>query len=74
MLTTPGYMTFSVDAADVGSVDAYAPFIEQNVRSPISDIAVGTSGMHTIRVRTDAKNVASSNFFGYLVWLRLVKQ
>jgi hypothetical protein len=32
------------------------------------------SGMHTLRVRTDAKNVASSKYFGYLIWLRLVKQ
>ena len=28
----------------------------------------------TGRVRTDAKNAASSNYFGYLVWLGLVKQ
>jgi hypothetical protein len=32
------------------------------------------SGMHTLRVRTDAENVASSKYFRYLVWLRLVKQ
>jgi hypothetical protein len=32
------------------------------------------SGMHTLRIRTDAKNVASSKCFRYLVWLRLVKQ
>jgi hypothetical protein len=32
------------------------------------------SGMHTLRVRTDAENVASSKSFRYLVWLRLVKQ
>ena len=69
-----GIMTFSVDATDIGSVDAYAPVIEHNVRASISSITVGASGMHTIRVRTDAKNAASSNYFGYLVWLRLVKQ
>ena len=43
-------------------------------RRHLPSITVATSGMHTLRVRTDAKNAASSNFFGYLVWLRLVKQ
>ena len=69
-----GIMTFSLDGADIGSVDAYAPTIELNSRATISSINVGASGMHTLRVRTDAKNAASSNYFGYLVWLRLVKQ
>ncbi len=69
-----GQMTFSVDAADIGSVDAYGAAVEQNVRANISGISVAASGMHTLRVRTDAKNAASSNYFGYLVWLRLVKQ
>jgi hypothetical protein len=36
--------------------------------------AIVASGMHTLRIRTDAKNVASSKHFGYLNWLRLVKQ
>jgi Collagen triple helix repeat (20 copies) len=69
-----GQMTFSVDGADIGMVDAYGAAIEQNVRANISGITVAASGIHTLRVRTDAKNVASSNYFGYLVWLRLVKQ
>ena len=69
-----GIMTFSIDGADIGSVDAYAPAIEENAQANIAKISVATSGMHTLRVRTDAKNVASSNYFGYLVWLRLVKQ
>jgi hypothetical protein len=58
----------------VGTVDAYAPAIEPNEHGVISDIEVGSSGMHTIRVRTETKNPLSSNFSGYLVWLRLVKQ
>ena len=69
-----GIMTFSIDGADAGSVDGYSASIEQNARESIASITVGTSGMHTLRVRTDAKNAASSNYFGYLVWLRLVKQ
>jgi hypothetical protein len=67
-------MAFSLDGADIGSVDGYASAIEHNVQANLTSITVGTSGMHTLRVRTDAKNAASSNFFGYLVWLRLVKQ
>ena len=70
-----GIMTFSLDGVDIaGSVDAYGPAVEQNVRATIAGITVASSGMHTLRVRTDAKNIASSNYFGYLVWLRLVKQ
>ena len=44
-----------------------------NARADIS-FTVGTTGLHTLRLSTDAKNAASSNNFGYLVWLRLVKQ
>jgi hypothetical protein len=71
-----GIMTFSLDApANVlGSIDAYGAAVEQNVRANVPTFAVATSGLHTLRVRTDAKNAASSNYFGYLVWLRLVKQ
>ena len=69
-------MTFSLDTTTniLGSVDGYAPGIEQNAQENIPTFAVSTPGMHTLRVRTDDKNAASSNYFGYLVWLRLVKQ
>ena len=43
-------------------------------KAEITGITVGTSGMHTLRVRTATKNAASTHFYGYLVWLRLVKQ
>jgi hypothetical protein len=71
-----GIMNFYLDddVTPIGTVDGYSSTIEFNQRSMISGITVGDSGMHTIRVRTDAKNAASSNYFGYLVWLRLVKQ
>ena len=68
-------MSFSLDGTtDIGSLDAYAPSIEHQARESVPTFTVATSGLHTLRVRTDAKNVASSNYFGYLVWLRLVKQ
>ena len=72
-----GIMTFSLDttANILGSVDGYARGDRaKRSRRTSPTFAVATSGMHTLRVRTDAKNAASSNYFGYLVWLRLVKQ
>ena len=56
-------------------VDAYAAAIELNASGMISSITVATSGMHTLRVRTDAPRTRRRrSFYGYLVWLRLVKQ
>jgi hypothetical protein len=67
-------LSFSLDGTDIGSVDAYAPTLTFNVSGEVSNITVATSGMHTLRVRTDAKNPLSSHYYGYLVWLRLVQQ
>ena len=66
-------MTFSLDGTTTSDPRCLCAAIELNIREHL-DIQVATSGMHTLRVRTDAKNAASSNYFGYLVWLRLVKQ
>jgi hypothetical protein len=68
-----GIMTFSVDGTDVGSVDGYSPSTSYNVDGEIPNVSIATSGLHTLRVRTDTQNAASAGFFGYLVWLRLVE-
>ena len=58
----------------IGSVDAYEPVIENNVRADIATFTVGASGMRTLRVRTIPRTPRPTALPGYLVWLRLVKQ
>jgi hypothetical protein len=68
-------LTFSLDGVDIGSVDSYAPApIVLNVRGNVLGIPVPSSGMHTLKVRTETKNAASVGFYGYLHWLRLVQR
>jgi hypothetical protein len=72
-----GIMTFSLDGTDLApTIDGYAGAIQHNVQSLISGISVPTSGLHTLRVRTDTKNPLNTTafYYGYLTWLRLVKQ
>ena len=70
-----GIMTFSLDGTtDIGIARCLCAVDRaEHPRKHPGDQRRDT-GMHTLRVRTDAKNIASSNYFGYLVWLRLVKQ
>lgn len=69
-----GILSFSLDGAPIGSVDAYDAGTVLNASGTVSSITVGTSGLHTLRVETATANPSSSGFYGYLVWLRLVKQ
>ena len=68
-----GIMTASLDGTDVGSVDGYADPTAYNVEGMIHNVSVASSGMHTLRLRTDSKNAASTGYYGYLVWIRLVQ-
>jgi len=70
-----GILTFSLDdETPIGTFDSHSPVTEFNEQGLITGITVGTSGMHTLRVRTATKNPSSTQYYGYLVWLRLVKQ
>jgi hypothetical protein len=75
-VTSPdaGIMTFSLDGALIGTVDGYEAASSYNVENVFHNVPVATSGIHTLRVETATKNAASTNFFGYLVWLRLIQQ
>jgi len=44
-----------------------------NAEDTIGGIHVPTSGLHTLRVETSTQNPASTNYYGYLVWLRLIQ-
>lgn len=67
-------MRFLLDGAPIGTVDGYDASTTFNVPSVIHDVTVASSGLHTLRVQTDDKNAASTGYFGYLVWLRLIEQ
>jgi hypothetical protein len=66
-------MTASLDGTDVGTIDGYADPSVFNVQGEINNVTVASSGMHTLRIRTDSKNASSSGYFGYLIWIRLVQ-
>jgi hypothetical protein len=67
-------MTFSLAGDDIGSIDGYAASIVPNVADDVTAISVPTSGVYKLRVRTATKNAASSNYYGYLIWIRLVQR
>ena len=71
-----GVLSFSLDGATIGTVDSYDQGLGTvlNARNTVGPITVGTSGVHTLRVQTATTNAPSGTFYGYLVWLRLVKQ
>jgi hypothetical protein len=72
-----GILTFSLDGVDVGTIDSYAATITYGVSSNIPSFMVDTAGMHTLKVRTATKSQddsISTTYYGYLHWLRLVKQ
>jgi Collagen triple helix repeat (20 copies) len=75
-VTSPdaGIMKFLLDGTVIDTVDGYEASSTFNVQAVLHGITVATPGIHTLRVQTDAKNIASTNFYGYLVWLRLLQQ
>jgi hypothetical protein len=69
-----GIMTFLLDGTPIGTVDGFQDPTTFNVQGVLHDVTVTTSGLHTLRVETSSKNAASSDYFGYLEWLRFVQQ
>jgi hypothetical protein len=68
-----GIMTFLLDGTPIGTVDGYKASTTFNAEDTIGGIHVPTSGLHTLRVETSTQNPASTNYYGYLVWLRLIQ-
>ena len=55
--TDAGMLTFSLDGTDIGApIDTYAAAIDLAHQDTISDIAVPTSGFHTLRVQTERRH------------------
>ena len=70
-------LSLSLDGDDVGpEVDAYQPAADGfafNEVATFSSVTVATTGIHSLRIRTASKNPASSDYLGYLTWIRLVR-
>lgn len=67
-----GVLNFSVDGAAVGDVNTYDASGEFNQTS-VFDVHVATAGTHTLRV-SSTLDASSGGQYGYLSWLRFVKQ
>ena len=73
-----GILSLSLGGDEVGpEIDAYSPIedgIDYNQVATFSSVDVATTGIHTLRIKTAAKNPASADYFGYLTWIRLVRE
>jgi hypothetical protein len=73
-----GVLSLSLDGSSLGpGIDAYRPQADGfafNEIGTFSDVEVATTGIHTLRIATPTKNEASTGYFGYLTWIRLVRQ
>jgi hypothetical protein len=68
-----GIMSVSIDGVDIGTVDAYNSSVQVNQEQVLAGASIATAGLHTVAIRLDAKNASSSNYYGYLGWIRLVR-
>ena len=58
-------------------IDAYRPQADGfalNEVGTFAGVEVATTGIHTLRIATPTKNPASAGYFGYLTWIRLVRE
>jgi hypothetical protein len=73
-----GVMTVSLGGEDLApAIDAFRPQADGigfNQVATFSDVSVGSTGIHTVRIRTASKNDLSTGHFGYLTWIRLVRE
>ena len=73
-----GIMTLSVGGTDLEpAIDAFrAPEdgIAYNQVATFSGVSVASTGIHTVKIRTASKNSLSTGHFGYLTWIRLVRE
>ena len=73
-----GILSLSLDGDSLGpGIDAYQPQadgFEFNEVGTFADVEVATTGIHTLRIATPTKNPASAGYFGYLTWIRLVRE
>ncbi len=73
-----GILSLSLDGDTLGpEIDAYVPEedgVEYNQVATVQRVNVATTGIHTLRIKTAAKNPASADYFGYLTWIRLVRE
>ncbi len=58
-------------------IDAFRPAadgIDYNLVATFTGVNVATTGIHSLRIRTASKNPLSDGHFGYLTWIRLVRE
>ncbi len=73
-----GIMTLSLGGDDLApAIDAFRPQVDgigYNRVATFSGVSVASTGIHTVKIRTASKNSLSSDYFGYLTWIRLVRE
>ena len=73
-----GILSLSLDGSSLGpGIDAYRPQADGFALNEVGTFAgvdVATTGIHTLRIATPTKNPASAGYFGYLTWIRLVRE
>ena len=78
MSADAGILSLSLDGSSLGpGIDAYRPQADGFALNEVGTFAgvdVATTGIHTLRIATPTKNPASAGYFGYLTWIRLVRE
>ncbi len=73
-----GIMTLSLGGADLApAIDAFRAQedgIAYNRVATFSGVNVASTGIHNLKIRTASKNSLSTGYFGYLTWIRLVRE
>lgn len=71
--TSSAYGIYSVQLNDVqkGTIDGYSAATVKNVRSEITSIAVGASGVQKLTLKMATKNASSSAYYGVFVGVKL---
>jgi len=64
-----GIITYSIDGADIQTIDLYAAGVTYNHKETIHDAWIPTSGKHILRIKVRGKNVASTGYDCYMTYL-----
>jgi hypothetical protein len=72
--TSHGITDFYVDGVEIHSEDLYAPSTVNNLMITKSGIVITASGLHTISMKTDGKNVSSSDYARHVTSVRFTPE
>lgn len=68
-----GIITPSLDGVDLSTLDMYSGSNVENFVNQWTGISVATTGIKTLKLRTDSKNASSGNYNIDTIWITLTR-